>query len=371
MSLQLFSSSQVDPLGNLSSNLASMGLSSSLGPPSSSAFNLPGALGPLVSAPGSPSRLMGPSPSPFPLMPLSSQLHSGPVGTQGPSVVPGGTTIGGLSRLGPPSGIEKARLPETSSLFPDISQNVSKEIEDEANSYFQRIYNHPPHPTLSIDEVLEMLKKFQDSGSKREREVFNCMLRNLFEEYRFFPQYPDKELHITAQLFGGIIERGLVSTYVALGLALRCVLDALRKPEGSKMYYFGIAALDRFKSRLKEYQKYCEHVRTIQHFSEFPPHLIEYVEYGLLGQEPPTRPQGQVLPKTLAAMLAPATIPYKTITTTTVTTTTTQAKPSTTPTTSLSARVSRACDSGSKIIHMRLKFRQLEFCFIKFFSSFF
>lgn len=50
-----------------------------------------------------------------------------------------------------------------------MAQNVSKEIEDEANSYFQRIYNHPPHPTLSIDEVLEMLKKFQDSPNKRER----------------------------------------------------------------------------------------------------------------------------------------------------------------------------------------------------------
>lgn len=50
-----------------------------------------------------------------------------------------------------------------------MSQNVSKEIEDEANSYFQRIYNHPPHPTLSIDEVLEMLSKFKESTSKRER----------------------------------------------------------------------------------------------------------------------------------------------------------------------------------------------------------
>ncbi|XP_012340948.1 CCR4-NOT transcription complex subunit 1 isoform X3 [Apis florea] len=339
---QLFSSKQVDPLGNLSSSLASMGLGSSLGPPSSSAFNLPGALGPLVSAPGSPSRLMGPSPSPFPMLPLSSQLHSGPVGTQGPSVLPGSTTIGGLGRLGPPTGIEKARIPETSNLFPDMAQNVSKEIEDEANSYFQRIYNHPPHPTLSIDEVLDMLKKFQDSGSKREREVFNCMLRNLFEEYRFFPQYPDKELQITAQLFGGIIERGLINSYMTLGLALRFVLDALRKPEGSKMYYFGITALDRFKSRLKDYQTYCEHVRAIQHFSEFPPHLIEYIEYGLQGQEPPTRPQGPVLPKTLAAMLAPVTTPYKTITTTTITTSTTQAKSSTTPTTSLSARPSIA-----------------------------
>jgi hypothetical protein len=60
-----------------------------------------------------------------------------------------------------------------------MSQNVSKEIEDEANSYFQRIYNHPPHPTLSIDEVLEMLKKFQHSPNKRERVrntfICNCL----------------------------------------------------------------------------------------------------------------------------------------------------------------------------------------------------
>lgn len=42
------------------------------------------------------------------------------------------------------------------------------------------------------------------------QDVFNCMLKNLFEEYKFFPQYPDKELQITAQLFGGIMEHGLV-----------------------------------------------------------------------------------------------------------------------------------------------------------------
>ncbi|KAJ9577751.1 hypothetical protein L9F63_005671, partial [Diploptera punctata] len=310
---QLFSGNQVqqvDPLANISSSLANINLAGApagMGPPSSSAFNLTGGLGPLVSAPGSPSRLMGPaapgpSQSPFPMIPLGSQLqHSAPVGAQvGPG--PAGTSlvagvgvsaIGALSqRMGPQSGVEKSRLGDaTTNLFPEMSQNVSKEIEDEANSYFQRIYNHPPHPTLSIDEVLEMLKKFQDSPNKREREVFNCMLRNLFEEYRFFPQYPEKELQITAQLFGGIIERGLVSSYMVLGLALRFVLDALRKPYNSKMYYFGIAALDKFKSRLKDYHKYCEHVAAIQHFPEFPQHLIEYVEYGLQSQEPPNRPQ--------------------------------------------------------------------------------
>lgn len=46
------------------------------------------------------------------------------------------------------------------------------------------------------------------------------MIKNLFEEYKYFPQYPEKELHITAQLFGGIIENALVNM-VPLGLALR------------------------------------------------------------------------------------------------------------------------------------------------------
>ncbi|XP_069701673.1 CCR4-NOT transcription complex subunit 1 isoform X6 [Periplaneta americana] len=184
---QLFTASQVpqvDPIANIGSSLASMSLSGApagMGPPSSSAFNLPGGLGPLVSAPGSPSRLMGqaapgPSQSPFPIMPLGTQLqHSGPVGAQvgpGPTATSLVSGVGALAgRLGPQAGVEKTRLGEAASLFPEMSQNVSKEIEDEANSYFQRIYNHPPHPTLSIDEVLEMLKKFQDSPNKRERYV--------------------------------------------------------------------------------------------------------------------------------------------------------------------------------------------------------
>lgn len=174
---------------------------------------------------------------------------------------------------------------DVSQVWPGMDQSFTKEVEDEANSYFQRIYNHPPNPTISIDEVLEMLKKFKDSPVKKERDIFLCMLRNLFEEYRFFPQYPDKELHTTACLFGGIIEQGLV-TYMALGIALRYVLEALRKPFGSKMYMFGIAALDRFKTRLKDYPHYCQHLASIPHFMEFPHSLIEYIEYGQQSREP-------------------------------------------------------------------------------------
>lgn len=63
--------------------------------------------------------------------------------------------------------------------------------------------------------------------------------------------------------------------YKALGLALRFILDALKKSPNSKMYNFGITALDRFKNRLKDYHQYCSHITAIPHFHQFPQHLIE------------------------------------------------------------------------------------------------
>ena len=62
---------------------------------------------------------------------------------------------------------------------------------------------------------------------------------------------------------------------MALGIALRYVLEALRKPHNSKMYLFGIAALDKFKNRLKDYPQYCQHLASIPHFAEFPVALNE------------------------------------------------------------------------------------------------
>ena len=58
---------------------------------------------------------------------------------------------------------------DLSGVFPGMEQNFSKEIEDESNTYFQRIYNQPPGTAMSIDEVLDMLKKFKDASSKKER----------------------------------------------------------------------------------------------------------------------------------------------------------------------------------------------------------
>ncbi|XP_029289053.1 CCR4-NOT transcription complex subunit 1 isoform X8 [Cottoperca gobio] len=307
-SLDAISPVQMDTL----SGMGSLNLGGTAPSHTQSMQGFPTSLSSAFSNPQSPAKAFPPLSNPNPSTPfggigsLSSQLpgmDSGPLGT-GIGIGSGiGSSLGMPTVNTDPFGTRKMSTPglnpptfqqtDLSQVWPEANQHFSKEIDDEANSYFQRIYNHPPHPTMSVDEVLEMLQRFKDSTIKREREVFNCMLRNLFEEYRFFPQYPDKELHITACLFGGIIEKGLV-TYMALGLALRYVLEALRKPYGSKMYYFGIAALDRFKNRLKDYPQYCQHLASIAHFLQFPHHLQEYIEYGQQSRDPPVKMQGSI-----------------------------------------------------------------------------
>ena len=76
------------------------------------------------------------------------------------------------------------------------------------------------------DELLATLATLKASSQARERQVAACMIHNLFDEYRFFAKYPDKELAITAALFGGLVQRGLVAGRW-LDLALRYLLVRL------------------------------------------------------------------------------------------------------------------------------------------------
>jgi CCR4-NOT transcription complex subunit 1 len=162
------------------------------------------------------------------------------------------------------------------------SSGVDDEIEEKANSYFQKIYTSEQ----SIGEVVEMLKKFKTSSDTKENEIFACMIRNLFDEYRFFSKYPEKELRITGILFGTLIKEQLVNS-ITLGIALRYVLEALRRPpspQGSttsnsgKMFRFGMFALEQFKERLHEWPQYCSHIVQIPHLKEGYAVLVAEIE---------------------------------------------------------------------------------------------
>ena len=160
-------------------------------------------------------------------------------------------------------------------------EGTSDDVEEMATAYFQKIYTSEQ----SIGEVVEMLKRFKTSGNAKENEIFACMVHNLFDEYRFFSKYPDKELRITGILFGTLIQEQLVSS-ITLGIALRYVLEALRKqpsPPGStsssgKMFEFGMFALEQFKGRLHEWPQYCSHIVQIPHLREGYAGLVSEIE---------------------------------------------------------------------------------------------
>ncbi|KAI8375479.1 CCR4-Not complex component, Not1-domain-containing protein [Blakeslea trispora] len=154
------------------------------------------------------------------------------------------------------------------------------EIEEEANMYYERIYSGE----MSMDAMIELLKRLSASKDARDQDIYACMIHNLFDEYSFFPKYPEKELSITSKLFGLLIQHQIIS-YAPLGIALRYVLDALRNPVGSKMFNFGVQALEQFQSRLADWPQYCSHLLQIPHFVHSQPKLVALIQQILAGQQ--------------------------------------------------------------------------------------
>jgi CCR4-NOT transcription complex subunit 1 len=155
--------------------------------------------------------------------------------------------------------------PDTASFPPDI--------EEEANTFYEKIYKGE----LSIAQVIDLLQRLKLSQIPREQETFKCMIHNLFDEYKFFVRYPDRELMITSILFGVLIQNQIV-TAMALGVALRYVLEALRQPVGSKLFQFGIQALAQFQNRLAEWPQYCSLVLQIEHLHQTHPEVIHLIQ---------------------------------------------------------------------------------------------
>ncbi|KAK4802906.1 hypothetical protein SAY86_001109 [Trapa natans] len=153
------------------------------------------------------------------------------------------------------------------------SEEYPEDVEAEANFYFQQMFSGQ----LSVESMVQTLAQFKESSVKREKSICDCMIGNLFEEYRFFHKYPERQLKIAAVLFGSVIKHQLV-THIMLGIALRCVLDALRKPADSKMFMFGTKALEQFVDRLIEWPQYCNHILQISHLRGAHPDVVVFIE---------------------------------------------------------------------------------------------
>eukprot|EP01046_Picozoa_sp_COSAG06_P023127 COSAG06_NODE_1822_length_8283_cov_33.324255_5_plen_707_part_00 len=163
--------------------------------------------------------------------------------------------------------------------------SFAADIEEEANSYFKKLYTSQQ----SIGDIISLLQGFKNSSNPREQDIFKCMIHNLFDEYRFFHKYPDKELKITGILFGSLIQHGLVSS-----IALRYALEALKSSASSKMFkLFGSCALEQFKSRVHEWPTYCSHILQIPHLRQSNPETVAYIEASLQAAHSQQQPQVQ------------------------------------------------------------------------------
>ncbi|KAK4839920.1 hypothetical protein QYF36_025957 [Acer negundo] len=159
---------------------------------------------------------------------------------------------------------------------PPASDGYADDIEAQANSYFHQTFSGE----VPLNAMIQMLARFKESSEKREQSIADCMIQNLLEEYKFFPKYPEKQLKIAAVLFGSLIKHRLV-THLTLGISLRYVLDALRKPTDSKIFGFGAKALEQFLDRLIELPQYCNHILQISHLRGTHSELVAYIEHTL------------------------------------------------------------------------------------------
>jgi CCR4-NOT transcription complex subunit 1 len=149
----------------------------------------------------------------------------------------------------------------------------SPELEKEALTHYEKLYKGE----LTIAQVIDLLKLLKASKIPREQEMFKCMVQYLFDEYRYFARYPERQLLVTGVLFGNLIQNQVV-TSMALGIALRYVLEALRQPPISLIFKFGIHALAQFQSRLSEWPQYCSLLIQIEHLHQSTPEIIHYIK---------------------------------------------------------------------------------------------
>ncbi|TDH65786.1 hypothetical protein CCR75_009587 [Bremia lactucae] len=187
-------------------------------------------------------------------------LKTGIVGAAG--------AIGAIAAAGANVGAES----DIASTDGNPSTYTAELIEEQANAYFQQIYTSEQN----INDVVAMLKRFQGSRDERERQIFFCMIHNLFDEYRFFPRYPEMELRITGVLFGKLIEHQVLPSNF-LQTALRSVLESLREPINSKFFFFGACALQQFVPRLRELPAYCTNLSQISHLQHALPEIMRQV----------------------------------------------------------------------------------------------
>ena len=175
----------------------------------------------------------------------------------------------------------------------EANGSESNRLSPDSDAQMQLLYKEMYSGDTSFREVIKILQECKASDDPAKQELFACMIHGLFDEFVCFGEYPDNPLHTTARLFGGIIRCGLLSN-LALRVALGMVYDAVRYPEDSSMYNFGLLALRTFSDRLSDWPLYCRMLAQIPPLQETDAYekIVQVISADGNGADYNTEPNG-------------------------------------------------------------------------------
>lgn len=133
--------------------------------------------------------------------------------------------------------------------FSEVESQISwPEIEAEANKLFEQAFEEK----ITIADLTAKMISYKNSNTKRETDLFLCMMSNLLDEARFFSNYKHKILAIMGQIYGTVIQNNLIEGQVR-DVAFKIIIEALKNKDDKKFIDFGVKALEVFKGRLYEW----------------------------------------------------------------------------------------------------------------------
>ncbi|KAH8584258.1 cdc39p-like C-terminal Not1 [Cryptosporidium sp. chipmunk genotype I] len=147
---------------------------------------------------------------------------------------------------------------------------------NKVNEFLSKCYSGE----ITVPELTVELKKMHSISNDPSKNVkiFNTFLQTLFDECRSYPKYPNPELKITAEILGILVREDLlISSGNALVFVLRCIIEALRKSHWTKMFCFGVFAMEMF---IDKFISFPQFLSAIINMSQHLKHAIEpYVTY--------------------------------------------------------------------------------------------
>ena len=114
----------------------------------------------------------------------------------------------------------------------------------------------------SPESLLAKLKNLKHSASSADNNFFACVVQTLFDEYRFFPEYPEAERNLTATLNTGLITEGLLEDF-ELGEAFRLLLSAVERAKGDLLCEYACKVLRAVTKQIVDFSQIRQHLLQV------------------------------------------------------------------------------------------------------------